>query len=295
MFVNAPPAYYRIQLDPQPVLIRIRSTHTAQFSYFYPGNRPCLFEINYLQKGDLCEMREEGEFRYRENTVHTLVANRTFTQYSDAPLLQEFFMMVDLARPAEPMTEEQVSLWVPNDTEAIIPEYITDPVLCRQIGNRLKALYEAAPRDPCLQLSLRSELYGLLAILTRYSLTQACNLSATTLTETNPHVRRATAYIEDHLSEHFTVTEVAQAVGISYNHLKNLFQQHIGMSLVEYANHTRIRLVQQLLASSDTTLEEAGNRVGIQDPAYLSRIFRKYTGVSVRQYRRLQKEKIAAI
>lgn len=234
-------------------------------------------------------MCTDGEHCYEQGTVHTLVANRKFTQYSTEPLVHEYYLVTALTQQVEPIDEEKVANWVCLGNDAIIPEYITDPVLCHQIGNRLIDMYEQSGDDLLIQLKLRSCLYELLTLLTEYSVVQARRRYPDVSKSISPHTQRACRYINQNLAENFSVGDVAKATGITYSHLKTVFLRDMGMSIVAYRNLAKIRMVEQLLSLDNLKLEEAGEAVGIHDPAYLSRMFRKYTGMSVREYRRMKK------
>lgn len=292
MSLQAPAAYYKISLDPSPCIIRVRSNRKARYRYRYSGADARVFEINYIQEGNLCEMREDGEHIYEQGTVHTLVNNRQFTQYSTAPVLHEYYLSHMLAAPAEPITEEEVASWKADGSEAILPEYITDPVLCNQLGMLIKSTMGIhASADPLRGLKLRACMYECLSLISEFAVNQARSRTKKDR-PISRYTEKACRYITTHLREKFTVNDVAQASGISYNHLKNLFQRDMKLSIMEYANRQRIGSVEQLITAGGMTLEQAGELVGISDPTYLSRLFRRCTGMSIREYRRIYNEKL---
>ena len=293
MTVQAPAPYYRIRLDSLTGVTRVRSNRREQFRYRFSGKTPEVFEINFIQEGNLCELRENGEKVCEQGTVHTIVNNRSFIQYSTAPVLHEFYMAHKLSSPAEPMTEEEVAAWTADGTEAILPEYITDPALCRRLSNLIKgAVSVGSSSDPLRELKLRSCLYECLVLLTEYAVQQVKNRAWQDPASVSRYTQKACKYIGKHLSEKFTVADVAKAAGISYNHLKNVFLRDTRLSIVEYINRQRIRTVEHLITVDGMTLEEAGQLVGITDPSYLSRLFRRCTGMSVREYRRVYSERL---
>ena len=62
-----------------------------------------------------------------------------------------------------------------------------------------------------------------------------------------------------------------------------------GQTLITYINRVKIERVKELLLINNAiTLKEAGENVGIEDENYLSRIFKQYTGLSVREFRMLR-------
>lgn len=71
------------------------------------------------------------------------------------------------------------------------------------------------------------------------------------------------------------VQELLPTLGFSYGHLCRLFHAHFGVTPVGYRNAVRLEKVRDLLQSSRLTVAEIAQRTGFDDPAYLSRIFRR--------------------
>ena len=136
-------------------------------------------------------------------------------------------------------------------------------------------------------LKLRTILYEVLAILTEQAVLQARDLLQNTSRSISPYTEKAREYLDENLSRKVPVTEVADYVGISYDHMNRVFRQDMDMTLLEYANRARIRLVEQYITGDGLTLEEAGDKVGIHDVKYLRRLFRRYTGMTIMEYRRV--------
>lgn len=99
----------------------------------------------------------------------------------------------------------------------------------------------------------------------------------------NPHYTKALRCMSDHLCT-ATLAYTADFVGVSPGYLATLFRRH-GTTFTEHLNALRISRVGELIAAKGLTAQQAGERVGIGDPKYLSRLFRKYNGVSIRDFR----------
>jgi len=56
------------------------------------------------------------------------------------------------------------------------------------------------------------------------------------------------------------------------------------MGITEYANRHRVGVAVSLMETRGLSLKEAAYNVGIEDPAYMSRLFKKVTGASYRDY-----------
>ena len=100
------------------------------------------------------------------------------------------------------------------------------------------------------------------------------------------YCHHAKAFISENIGHKITVCEVAEAVGLSKNYLTNIFSSSEGVPLMEYINRRKLSYMVELMRRYSYTLAEAGEHVGYNDVNYISRIFKKYYGMTVTEYRR---------
>ncbi|RMI33785.1 substrate-binding domain-containing protein [Streptomyces triticirhizae] len=162
---------------------------------------------------------------------------------------------------------------------------------------------ERLPGVPALLLSdrgftvadaRRAEPHPALLLLGREILTEAetARLLALMLERDDPAAQRAVApvryalaYLEQHYRHRFSRWQVAQAAGVSEDHLGRLFHRELGLTLWEYLTRLRIQRAKERLASSDDSVQTVARAVGFHDRAYFSRVFRRLTGVAPHAYR----------
>ncbi len=289
---SSPAPYYLISLNPPPALVRAFTNRRENYTWNFTSKRPHMFEIVFLQEGSVSEMRDDGEYTYPQGTVHTMVDNRFCTQYCKDPVIHEFFLRIVLSEPPVPISEDKVASWFSTAHQAILPEVVTDPALCEQIGNLIKSVIGVAFSDyVCRGLKLRAVMYECLMLLTQYAVEQAQNNQQMPEKKRSRCTIKAIAYIQKHLSEKLRVEDIALAAGDNYDHLKRIFRKEIGMTMVEYINRTRIRQVEQYITVQNMTLAEAGAAVGILDVKYLSRLFHRCTGMTAREFKRTYSER----
>ena len=104
--------------------------------------------------------------------------------------------------------------------------------------------------------------------------------------ETSAIVKQTVAYIQKHYEEKITRSDIAQAVSVSENYLTQLFHEELGIAIWEYLNRYRVARSKDLLIQTSLTIAQIATRVGFEDPAYFSRVFRRHTGQSPRTYRK---------
>lgn len=98
-------------------------------------------------------------------------------------------------------------------------------------------------------------------------------------------VHRTLAYLQEHYRHRILRWQVAQAVGVSADHLGRLFHEQFGLTVWEYLTRLRIRRAGERLRSSGDSIQNIARAVGFTDRAYFSRVFRKVTGVAPRAFR----------
>lgn len=91
-------------------------------------------------------------------------------------------------------------------------------------------------------------------------------------------------YIEDNYTDSkLNLTSVAQTFGFSASYLSRKFKQDTGKNFVEYLTECRMKRAMEL-AASNMKMFSASTEVGIPDPNYFGRCFKKYTGQSYSEY-----------
>ena len=82
---------------------------------------------------------------------------------------------------------------------------------------------------------------------------------------------------------------VCDELGISISYLSTLFKKMLETSFNKYLVKIRIEKAQELLRFSPQKIYEIAQSVGYNDVYYFSYSFKKYTGLSPKEYRNDQK------
>jgi len=102
---------------------------------------------------------------------------------------------------------------------------------------------------------------------------------------TSALVKRIVAYFHQNYDRPISRREVAEAVGVSENHLTRIFGRELGLSPWDYLNRYRVKQAGELLLRTSDSITSVALQVGFDDPAYFSRVFRKQVGVSPSAFR----------
>lgn len=94
-------------------------------------------------------------------------------------------------------------------------------------------------------------------------------------------------YLQKNYSAEISLSILAQKVHLSPNYMSNLFKREVGMKIIDYVNNLRIEQAKSLLLGSRKTTLAIAEETGFSDAAYFSRVFKKTTGFSPAEYRKL--------
>ena len=101
----------------------------------------------------------------------------------------------------------------------------------------------------------------------------------------SPPVQKAILYIDADLTADLSLSALAGAQNISPSYLSSLFRQETGQTLTDHVNHKRIKQAMQLLSTTHLQVQTVAQHCGILDVHYFSKVFKKYTGQTPKQYR----------
>lgn len=99
-------------------------------------------------------------------------------------------------------------------------------------------------------------------------------------------IRAVKAYVAQHCAEDLSLELLSGLVYISPSYLSRLFKRETGENLSSYVQNIRIEQAKTLLLTTSLKTYEVAGRVGIPDPVYFSRIFKKVTGIKPKDFRK---------
>lgn len=103
------------------------------------------------------------------------------------------------------------------------------------------------------------------------------------------YLESAIGFLAERMDRSVKLSELAKHTGISIQHLIHLFKEETGVPPIDYFLRMKMQRASQLLDLTDLTVKEVAASVGIQDPYYFSRLFKKVMGSSPTVYRKVKK------
>ena len=97
-------------------------------------------------------------------------------------------------------------------------------------------------------------------------------------------------YLNDHFGENVTLEETAKQFFVSSWHLSRVFKKETSYNFKQYLLRLRLGEAQMRLSSTEDSIAEISRDCGFHDPAYFTRLFTRYIGLSPRRYRKMRLE-----
>lgn len=105
-------------------------------------------------------------------------------------------------------------------------------------------------------------------------------------TQDNHIIKKIIHYIESNYNHQIKLNDLAELAHVNSSYLSRLIKQETGYTLTEIVTKIRIDRAKELLVLGHMKTYEIAIKVGIEDPAYFSQVFKKYTGLSPSEFKK---------
>ena len=161
----------------------------------------------------------------------------------------------------------------------ILPAILTHSIR-RTMLTIINALGDTADTN---RLCATGQLYILFAYLNQ--ITESHRQRSEVLRQDSP-VWRTIRFIEQNYYLDIDVDMLCEHVNYSRSYLSRTFKTETNMTIPEYINKIRIQNAINLLSGSKMPVKEIAISVGIKDSFYFSKLFKKLTGETPREFRK---------
>lgn len=104
--------------------------------------------------------------------------------------------------------------------------------------------------------------------------------------EPYPIIEKIKAYIEQNLTDDFSVAALAEDVQISIYYLSHLFKSVTGTTVIEYRNELRLTKAKLMLIHTEDSINDIAQNTGFCSAAYFAEVFSKSEKVPPSEYRK---------
>lgn len=103
----------------------------------------------------------------------------------------------------------------------------------------------------------------------------------------NPLTLKIMHYLRSNYSKKVTLDDIGRLTFFSPNYCENVFKRETGHSVIDYLLEIRMEAAKKMLADGAYSLGDVSEAVGFDDYNYFSRVFKKRTGYTPSEYKRL--------
>ena len=233
-------------------------------------------------KGDLYVMNSKDVHAF-ETETQLVFYNLMFKNelFSDRELeeMRQFPLFSSLFEQKGALTAKKYSL---------IPPY------SEQVEELMKSMEkELREKRTGWQPAIRGSMMTLMSYLLRYISAGICRVAPEGKSATDA-VSRVVNYLHEHYRGKMTMPLLAKIGGVSSGYLGELFKKETGSTIFEYLGKLRVDKARKEIDCSQRNLSEIAQHLGFYDASYFCRSFRKYTGLSPREYEKLVRGSRAA-
>lgn len=107
----------------------------------------------------------------------------------------------------------------------------------------------------------------------------------------NSQIAPALKYIHENIHENILLKDVATLCNMSISQFSRIFKKETNKTLKEYIILKKIEKAKFLIENSNKSLSEISDKLGLEDSSYFTKVFKKYEGITPKQYRDMFKKR----
>lgn len=139
--------------------------------------------------------------------------------------------------------------------------------------------------EPGSELFLLGSLFELFGVIYHFHLYEVFTENTSPDTEKIQVLKPVLEYIDQSYMKPVTLDALAKLAGMTPRYFCRFFHAFFHRTPMDYLNYYRIERACDFLSSSSLTVTEAAYRCGFNDSSYFVKVFKKYKGMTPRQYR----------
>lgn len=170
-------------------------------------------------------------------------------------------------------------IWIGFTCQKDPPAKLKDVIVCPAAGPIFQSMKHCEKQESGRSAYLSSRLWELFALLLR---------NESTVTD---HVEQSLSYIHSEYMTQITVEQIAHRLNLDRSYFSVLFKRKTDTSPGKYLLDYRMRVAAALLLENGNSVSVTANSVGYTDIYIFSKMFKRYYGLSPREYVKQHKEK----
>lgn len=122
-------------------------------------------------------------------------------------------------------------------------------------------------------------------LLLEQKVNQLLNATEHEVIERKPKLQQIDHYIAEHLRDNISLVDIADYLFLNPSYLSRYFKNETGMNLTDYVHRYKMKIACHMLKNNHENIELVAFKLGYLERTYFSKVFKKYVGVSPKDYR----------
>ena len=140
--------------------------------------------------------------------------------------------------------------------------------------------------EAAYDMEIKSLTYSLMAYLVKNHTVDYLTGNAIQMRKNKLNIiNEIVVYITNNYNQHMTTSTLAKEFHMTEQYFCHIFKQATDNTPIEFINKKRIEKAGVYLKTTDLSITDISLRVGFDSSHYFTRVFKKYMGVSPREYR----------
>lgn len=157
--------------------------------------------------------------------------------------------------------------------------YRSQIIIEKLLGSNINMISEIHQKETLTQVS--EEFHSIVSLMLKHVglLSQSPNL---------PLILQAQQYVKQHYYENISLDEISLFLNMNKNYFCQIYKKETGEGFIDYVTRIRIDKAMELLSNPKIKTYEVAEAVGYPDYRYFCKIFKRHTGMSPSEAKRLK-------
>lgn len=101
----------------------------------------------------------------------------------------------------------------------------------------------------------------------------------------HPLMGKVFRFIDENIASRIGLEDIVRHAAASQTHISRIFKKYFTMSAMDYLHTRKIHLAKEMFTYTDKSSAETAHLLGYNEAGYFSKVFKKYAGMTVQQYK----------
>lgn len=252
------------------------------------SNDNCTIEIS-ISKAKFCTEIVNNKTQYFESGKHMacVLGNEERYGFCDSGVENEITSVAVRFDGINIKAGELVQADAYNKSCFVLPAFSEDITQMQEITRLLNKYIKHNTSDEIYdRAKCVSIWFDMIYVIDKYTRTL---LSKPQNNSTNYYVKKLDYIIDTQYDKKVSLTQIAREFNVSMSYLSSLYSTVTGRTFKEALSSARLKKAKELMLTTSLSLAEIADAVGICDEIYLGKRFKKIFGVSVSEFKKINK------